>query len=117
MLTELEDLSNITEYLAAVDLNRSNRYSAMEQCLDAPDFILLGHRIGMSLHSYWSHRVLRSEGREWHRSFLNAGRNSLPRGALAASMLKISHYCEALGQGDSEEALTSRRNALEIYRE
>jgi predicted ATPase/DNA-binding SARP family transcriptional activator len=113
----LHDLSRIKQYLEAVDRNRSNLYSAMQRALVEPALIAQGHRIAMELHTYWSHRALSSEARDWHRSFLNAGKRSLPPGAQAASMLEIAEFCAGVGQGGSEEAMECQRQALEIYRE
>lgn len=117
VLSELDDLSRIKEYLIAADRSRSNLYAAMQRSLVNPEWILLGHRIGMALHTYWCHRALSSEGRERHRNFLRAGADALPREAIAASMLEISEYSAGQGQGGSEEAMACQRRATEIYRE
>ena len=69
MLADLDDLSKIKAYLVAVDRNRTNLYTAMQRALETPEFMPLGHRIGMALHTYFAHRALSSEAREWHRSF------------------------------------------------
>lgn len=115
MLTSLNDLSKLKAYLVAVDRNRSNLYIAMQRSLEAPDVMPLGHQIGMALHTYWAHRALSSEAREWHRSFLRAGEDHLPGESLAASMLEIAEFSAGLGQGGSEEAQECRRRAFEIY--
>ena len=116
VLTDLGDASQIKAYLAAVDHNRSNLMSAMQRSLDAPDLLECGHRISLGLHTYWAHRALCTEGREWHRRLLQAGRATLPQDALAASMLKISDYAAGLSQGDSAEAKECLHQAFEIYR-
>ncbi len=117
LLTELDDASQIKAYLATVDRNRGNVYSAMQRSLDAVECLESGHRISLCLHNYWAHRALRSEGREWHRKLLNMGRETLPKEAVAASLLKISDYSAGLNQGDSAEAQDCLRRAFEIYRE
>ncbi len=118
MLAALDDASQIKAYLTAVDRDRSNLLSAMQRSLESPDLLLeAGHRLALHLHSYWAHSGLRSEGREWHRRLLQAGRTRLPKEALATSMLKISDYSAGLGEGDSAEAQECLREAFAIYRE
>ena len=117
MLIALKNASQIKAYLAAVDRNRGNLYSALQRSVDTPDLRVEGHRIAMGLHTYWAHRALRSEGREWHRKLLAAGGEALPKPIAAASMLKISDYSAALSQGDTEEAQECLRRAFAIFRE
>jgi predicted ATPase/DNA-binding SARP family transcriptional activator len=116
MLSALDHLSKIKEYLVAGDRNRANLYIAMQRSLEEPDRMPTGQRIGMALHTYWSHRALSSEGRDWHRSFLNAGKDHLPTTVLATSMLEIAEFSAGLGQGGSEEAQECQRQAAEIFR-
>jgi hypothetical protein len=116
-LAELHDLSKLKGYFGAVDRNRTNLYHAMQRSLGDSEAIQTGHCIAMGLHTYWSHRAMASEGREWQRSFLVAEEQRLPRPALAGCMLKIAEYSASLGQGGGEEAVESRRKARAIYQE
>ena len=117
ILTDLDDLSQIRAYLTAVGRDRSNLISAMQRSLETVELRELGHQIALRLNTYWAHAELRSEGREWYRKFLAAGRETLPKPALAATMLKIFDYAARLNEGDGSEAQECLQQAFVLYRE
>ncbi|MCW3051652.1 MAG: hypothetical protein JWN14_822 [Chthonomonadales bacterium] len=117
MLTEMDDLSRIKTYLAVVERDRSNLLSALQRSLETPGLLETGHQILLRLHTYWAHAELRSEGREWHRKFQHLGLETLPKSALAATMLKIFDYSARLSDGESAEAQECLQQAFALYRE